>query len=198
MFYDYEIDACPAYGWMGGPTASVRISSLKNNHERRNRTGSLMRHSYTLPFSNIKESAYLEEIKSAFMVFGGPADSFLCKDYWDHTVDQSPIFGVNGSTQEYQLSKRYYVGSGFYDRPITKPISVTPYVAGIPATATFDKATGRLILDEPATAQVTWSGEFRVPVRFADFELIPSIDTSFADGSYAMNGSCQLIEVFGE
>lgn len=196
MFYDYEIDACPTFGWMGGPSASVRVVPMRNRHERRNRTGILMQHTYTLPFANLPGEDYLEEIKAAYMVMGGPADSFLCKDYWDHTVADSP-FGVGDGVQtEFQLSKRYYAGSGFYDRPITKPVAAT-FNVGAPE---FDPLTGIVTYaDPPEEDQVlTWSGEFRVPVRFNDFQLTPSIDNKFGDGRFAMNGSCSLIEVFGE
>lgn len=200
MFHDFEIDACPAFGWTGGPTASVRIIALSNRHERRNRRGLLMQHVYTLPFQNIPSADYLEEIKAAYMVFGGPADSFLCRDYWDHEVVQSPIGTGDGSTDTFQLTKRYTAGSAFYDRIITKPVAVTAFVDGVEASSTFDATTGMLTLgDAPEEdAPITWSGEFRVPVRFNDFQLTPSIDDRFGAGDFAMNGSCSLIEVFGE
>jgi hypothetical protein len=50
----------------------------------------------------------------------------------------------------------------------------------------------------PANASViTWSGEFRVPVRFDNDYLPFSLDNRRSDG-YANNGSIDLIEVLGE
>lgn len=50
----------------------------------------------------------------------------------------------------------------------------------------------------PASGAIlTWSGEFRVPVRF-DTDYLPfSIDDIGNDG-FATNGSVDLIEVLGE
>jgi len=45
---------------------------------------------------------------------------------------------------------------------------------------------------------LTWSGEFRVPVRFASDILSVSIDSRRGNGEYAINGSVELIEVFNE
>jgi uncharacterized protein (TIGR02217 family) len=200
-FYAEEIDACPAYGWQGGPTSDVLIRMLRNRHERRNKRGDLMQHSYTLPFQNITSLEYFEHIKSAFMAMGGPHDSFLAKDYWDRTAVAQP-FGIgDGSTQVFYLSKRYTFGSAFYDRPITKPVAgAIVYLDGSPTDVVPDPLTGEVDFGDETPgigAVLTWTGEFRVPVRFADFSLMPSIDNRSGD-AYIMNGSCSLIEVFGE
>lgn len=201
MFYPVEMDVCPAYGWQGGPVSDVLIRMLRNRHERRNKRGDLMQHSYTLPFRNILAPAYFEDIKNAFMAMGGPTDSFLANDYWDNTATASP-FGVgDGVTVEFQLSKRYPFGAAFYDRPITKPVAagLVVTVDGVPTAVTLDPLTGRVVFAVAPIdgALLAWSGGFRVPVRFADFSLLPSIDTR-SGGEFVMNGSCALLEVFGE
>lgn len=200
-FYPVEIDVCPAYGWMGGPASDVLIRMLQNRHERRNKRGDLMQHSYTLPFQNVTAIEYLEEIKNAFMAMGGPHHSFLAKDWWDHEALAAP-FGIgDGVTSVFQLSKRYTFGPANYDRPITKPSSGhIVYVDGSPSLETASLTTGEVNFGSspPDVGEVlTWSGEFRVPVRFADFSLQPSIDSRSA-GVLVLNGSCSLIEVFGE
>jgi len=56
-FFAEEIAADPAFGWQGGPNIDVLIRKLQNQHERRNRRGDLVKHTYTLPFQNIPDDA---------------------------------------------------------------------------------------------------------------------------------------------
>lgn len=200
-FYAEEIDVCPAYGWQGGPAANVLIKALKNRHEKRNRQGDLLQHRYILPFQNIKQSEYFAYIKCAFMALGGPADSFLAKDAWDHVAENDPLGLAPSGTTAVQLLRNYTFGSSVsYSRPITKPSSgAVIYQGGTPKAGTYSQLTG---LFTPTTSWtpgsvLTWDGEFRVPVRFADFALEPSIDNRSGD-ELVMNGSCTLVEVFGE
>lgn len=69
------------------------------------------------------------------------------------------------------------------------------YVDGTPTPATvtdgvvtFDTAPG------PGSV-LSWSGEFRVPVRFATDTLPMTIDNRSGD-RYVMNGSVELVEVW--
>lgn len=206
-FYAVEIDVCPAFGWEGGPNANVRIKALKNRHERRNRNGDLIQHAYTLPFQNIEDSDYLDYIKSAFMAMGGPADSFLAKDFGDFEHgfgDQSAAmpFGVgDGVTTVFPLTKTYSFGTAEYARPITKPVAgAQVYANGVLGSPTVSSLTGDVTFAvAPGVGVVlSWRGEFRVPVRFSDFSLPTTIDNKFGNGKFATNGSCSLIEVFGE
>lgn len=211
-FRPIEIDACPAYGWQGGPNADVLIRALKNRHERRNRRGDLMLHSYTLPFQNIPSEDYLQYIKAAFMALGGPHDSFLVKDYGDfwHGINGSSAampFGVgDGVTTEFQLSKTYTFTDGIttvtYERPITKPrAGHVIYENGVAAPETASLLDG--IVDfgsngPPGNGVIlSWIGEFRVCVRFSDFYLPSTLDSRVGT-QYAANGSCTLTEVPGE
>lgn len=198
-FYAEEIDACPAYGWQGGPTSDVLIRMLRNRHERRNKRGDLMQHSYTLPFQNISSLEYFEEIKSAFMAMGGPHDTFLVKDYWDHTAENTSLGPAPGALIPVQLGKTYTFGSASYFRPINKPLAgAVVYENGVPKSGTYSLLTGLFTPDSDwEVGELTADFEFRVQVRFSDFSLMPSIDSRSGD-RYLMNGSCSLIEVFGE
>lgn len=207
-FYAQEIEACPAYGWQGGPNIDVLIRTLQNRHERRNRRGALVMHTFTLPFQNIRDPAYLQYIKSAYMAMGGPHHSFLVKDYSDFQHGFGPEFepmqfGIgDGTTTVFQLTKTYSFGSASYERDITKPLAGHKvFVDGVDFGDMASLTTGEVDFGSspPADGQVlTWSGEFRVPVRFADFYLPATIDNRFGNGQKAMNGSCTLQEVFGE
>jgi uncharacterized protein (TIGR02217 family) len=201
-FYPVEIDACPAYGWQGGPNANVLIKTLANRHEKRNRQGDLMQHTFNLPFQNIKDDAYLQYIKAAFMALGGPTDSFLTKDYGDFLAVGEPQGLAPASSTPVQLIKTYsFQGVAFYSRVITKPLaaSVVMRQDGVVKAGTTSPLTG---LFTPTTAwtpgaELEADFEFRVPVRFDGMSLPSTIDNRI-DGGYAVNGSASLIEVFGE
>lgn len=200
-FYAVELDTCPAYGWTVAPFANVRINALRNGHERRNREGDLFKHSFTLPLINKKQTEYLEELKSAFLAMGGPTDSFLTKDYSDYLALQEPLGTAPSGSTPVQLTKTYdFQGVAFYERPITKPLSAgfVMYRNGVPKAGTLDTLTG---LFTPTTAwgggTLSWSGEFRVPVRFAEFSLSSTADNQHR-GELVISGTCALVEVFGE
>lgn len=208
-FYATEIDTCPAYGWQGGPNVDILIRQLRNRHERRNDRSGLALHTFTLPFQNIKDPVYLEEIKAAFLALGGPHHSFLTKDYGDYRHgfardDYAPMpFGVgDGVTNLFQLSKTYTFGSAEFIRDITKPVAGhVVYVDGVNYGDVADSLTGLVDFGSNAPAPgavLSWAGEFRVPVRFADFYLPSTIDNRFGSGQKAINGSCTLQEVPGE
>lgn len=199
-FYATEINACPAFGWQGGPSVEVDIRKLRSRREKRNRITDLVQHSYTLPFQNIRDDAYLQYIKAAFVALGGPHDSFLVKDWGDFEADAEALGVAPAGSTPVQLYKTYTFGSASYSRPITKPVAgAVIYQNGTPKAGTLDTLTG---LFTPTTAWtgaavLTWTGEFRVPVRFDQFTLPSTIDERRA-GGYAVNGSVTLLEVFGE
>jgi uncharacterized protein (TIGR02217 family) len=201
-FYAVEIDACPAFGWQGGPSANVIIKQLANRHEKRNKQGDLMQHSFNLPFQNIRDDAYLQYIKAAYMALGGPTDSFLTKDYGDFlAVEESQGVAPAGSTAV-QLIKTYsFQGVVFYSRAITKPLAATVVMrqAGVTKAVTTDPLTGLFVPTTPWSegAELEADFEFRVPVRFGDMMLPSTIDNRSGD-DYIVNGSVSLIEVFGE
>lgn len=194
-----ELDLCPSFGWQGGPEFATRIVSLKNGHERRNANWAQMRHHFTLPFANITDVHYLLELKAVFMATQGMNESFLAKDHSDYlAVNESLGTAPSGSTPV-QLTKTYTFGPATFVRDITKPVSAAVKQNGVAKPGSYDAATG---LFTPSTAwssgqALTWTGEFRVPVRFASDLLQMSIDARNADGTI-LNGSVELIEVFGE
>ncbi|MGQ4661353.1 DUF2460 domain-containing protein [Lysobacter sp. F6437] len=200
-FYATEIDTCPAYGWQGGPEFDTRIKALRNGHERRNGNWDQVRHRYTLPMQNKAATDYLSFVKSAHLAMRGQLHSFLVKDYSDFEVTAEPLGLAPAGTTAVQLVKLSTFGLATYERVITKPLAtVVVYEAGVAKAGTLDTLTGLFTPTEAWVegAALTWSGEFRIPVRFAQDYLPFSIDNRFADGRYAMNGSIELIEVFGE
>jgi uncharacterized protein (TIGR02217 family) len=199
-FYATEIDACPAYGWQGGPSIDVLIKRLVSGREKRKPQSFVRLHSYILPYQNITDRDYLEYIKSAYMALGGPTDSFLVKDYGDFLAIDEPLGVSPAGSTPVQLLRTYSFGSASHSRAITKPVSGAVISQnGIPKAGTLDTLTG---LFTPTTAWtaaavLTWDGEFRVPVRFDQMTLTSTIDNRTGP-HYAVNGSVTLIEVYGE
>lgn len=199
--YATVLDITPAYGWQGGPEFNTRIRALKNGQERRNANWNQVRHRFTLPFQNIRDSAYLADLKSVFLAMRGQTHSFLAKDWSDYQATGEPLGNAPSGTTAVQLQKVATFGSASYTRTITRPRSgtVTVYEDGTPKAGTIDTATG---LFTPSAAwdegkALTADFQFYVPVRFASDFLPMSIDNR-THGAYVMNGSVELIEVFGE
>ncbi len=199
MFYDFELDLCPGYGWQGGPSFNTRIKPLRNGHERRSVKASLARHMYTLPFQNILEQVYLDELKAAFLAARGSGHSFKVKDRSDYRAVNASLGNAPTGSAAVQLKKTSTFGVATYSRTITKPKAVTVYQSGIAKPGTVNSLTGMFTPTTAWTAglPLTWTGEFFVPVRFDNDSLPMSIDNR-TSGGYVMNGSVQLIEVFGE
>jgi len=182
----------------------TRIRALRNQHERRNVESDLMRHSFILPFQNIQSEEYLAYLKSAHAAMYAMAHSFLVKDWLDHSVSQQAIGLAPAGTEAVQLVKTYSFGPATRTRPITKPLAgavVYQNTGGGPVAkpGTLDTDTG---LFTPSTdwsedALVSWTGEFRVPVRFNNDFMPFSIDNA-SGGQHVVGGSVELLEVFGE
>lgn len=201
-FYPVEIDACPAFGWQGGPGTKVLIKELANGHEKRDKKWDLFKHTFNLPFNNIRDEAYLQYIKSAYMALGGPTDSFLTKDWGDYlAVEESQGLAPAGTTPV-QLVKTYsFHGVAFYTRKITKPLaaSVVMREGGVSKEGTTDPLTGLFTPDTAWSegAELEADFEFRVPVRF-EGDMLPSTIDNRSGDRYIVNGSVSLVEVFGE
>lgn len=200
MFYPVEIDACPAYGWQGGPSIDVLIKRLVSGREKRKPQSYIRLHSYILPFNNISDATYLDYVKSAFMVMGGPTDSFLVKDWGDFQANEEPLGVSPAGSTPVQLLRTYTFGAAAHSRTITKPVAgAVIYENGIAKAGGLDTLTGLFTPTSPWTpaAVLTWTGEFRVPCRFDQMTLQSTIDNRVGE-AYATNGSVTLVEVIGE
>lgn len=205
MFIDSELDIGPSYGWQFGPGFNTLIKPLRNRHERRKIQQDQAGHSYTLPFSKIKQQSYLEKLKAAFMVAHGAGHSFKVRDWSDYTATAAPLGTAPAGSTPVQLVKVYTFGAGSHSRIITKPKAgavVYQNTGGGPVAkaGTLNTLTG---LFTPTTAwtggaALTWTGEFYVPVRFANDVMPMSIPSNYGAEGFAVEGSVDLVEVFGE
>lgn len=195
-----ELDPCVANGFTGGPEWNTRITPMKNGHERRNAEWSAPRGRWTAPFQNITDTEY-REIKRVFDACRGQAFGFLFKDYLDFKAALESLGNAPSGSTAVQLVKTSTAGAGSYTRTITRPLATgfTLYQNGVAKAGTLDPDTG---LFTPTTAwtagqPLTWTGEFRIPVRFASDWLPFSIDNLMGT-DFAVNGSVDVVEVFGE
>jgi len=201
MFVDKEFELRAGYGWQGGPFFRTRVKALQNGHERRAAMASRVRHRYSAPLQNFLEDRARDYVKGWFLAMNGMGNSFKIQDPSDYRATLESLGAAPAGTTPVQLRKISTFGIASYERIIDKPKggTVTVYQNGVAKAGTLDTLTG---LFTPSTswtggAALTWTGEFYVAVRFDSDELMMSIDNK-SGGSFVMNGSVDLIEVFGE
>jgi uncharacterized protein (TIGR02217 family) len=143
-FYAVEIQACPGFGFVGGPMFKTNIQDIASGSESRNAEWAICRHKYTAPFVNITDEAYLA-IKAMFLIARGRNHTFLHKDWGDYRAEDEPFGTGDGTTTTFQLKKISTLAgtSATYERIITKPKSgVTVYVDGIETGASVSTTDG--------------------------------------------------------
>lgn len=200
-FYAIEIEECPGFGFSGGPEFQTDIQNIVNGHESRNADWAICRHKYTAPFTNISDEQYAN-IKKVFLIARGRCHSFLLKDWGDFKASNEQFAVGDGVTKVFQLKKVSTLAgtSATYERTISRPLAgVQIFVAGVLAGAVVSLTSGTVTFAvAPAIgAPLTWSGEFRVQVRF-DIDYLPFSLDQIREGGFARNGSIDLIEVIGE
>jgi uncharacterized protein (TIGR02217 family) len=141
------------------------------------------------------EWALLEAI---FEVTDGGAYGFLIDDPKDRAAQASEGVVLQVG-DDWILHKRYAVAGQSRDRKITRPRgTILLYIDGVPASGTVDPDTGVVTWDtDPEEGEVaTWSGEFYVPVHFADdmidWEIVASGDV---EDRLVAGPTCVLVEV---
>lgn len=192
---DAELDLCPGYGWQVQPEFNTLVKQLRSGRERRRSLWEFVKHRYALPFNNITDAAYLSELKSVFLVCRGSAESFLVKDYSDYIADQSVFGAGDGTETEFDLLIVSTFGPANYARRIFYPVDPVFYVDGTPAAATVSDGVVTFADAPGNNAVLSWSGEFRVPVRFATDTFPMTIDNRSGE-QFMMNGAVELLEVW--
>lgn len=190
-----ELELCPGYGWQVQPEFNTLIKQLRSGRERRRSLWQYVKHRYVLPFQNITDDAYLAHLKSVFLVCRGSAESFLVKDYSDYIADQAVFGAGDGVETNFDLYIVSTFGSASYARRIFYPVNPVFYVDGSPVAATFNDGVVTFDTAPGNGSVLSWSGEFRVPVRFATDTFPMTIDNRSGD-HYVMNGSVELVEVW--
>jgi uncharacterized protein (TIGR02217 family) len=199
MFIDDTIDQCAAYGFTGGPTFRTNIAEMRSWREKRNADVDMARHEYSAPYNNISQEGW-REIRRMFYVCRGKLHSFRLRDPNDYQA-ANELFGIgDGVSTIFQLSNLSEADGVTYSRLVQLPVNPTIYVDGVEVAASVDLVTGEVDFGSsvPLLGEaLTWSGTFDIKVRFDQDSLPFSLDSRRSDG-FAINGSVNLIEDFGE
>ena len=184
-------------GARGGPERRTQVVELASGDEERNASWADSRRRYDVAYG-IRRADDLAAVVAFFEARNGRLHGFRYKDWADYksclpsqaiTATDQQIGTGTGSTQAFQLTKRYTSGAQTWVRTITKPVAGTVRVAlGMVEQMsgwTVDTTTGLITFTTaPAGGVIVRAGfEFDVPVRFdsdtldvtLDFERLGSI-----------------------
>lgn len=150
---------------------NAEIARTDGNREVRNvRTaGSLLRFEISYPH-NQYDANYLA-VKAAYKASRGGVHSFDFQDHSEYEATDA-TFGIgDGVETAFPLYVGYTFGSETHSRRVYRPVSaISLKVDGVsfPSGYSVNYTTGIVTFDAaPADeAVLTWSGEFKVPVRF--------------------------------
>lgn len=172
MFNESRLLDCVSYGSQYGHEFSTRITALRSGHERRNVMWQMPLGRFSILYNNLKPEQHVL-VKGAHMASLGSAIPFRLKDWTDYRAEAEVIGQGTGAEQVLQLTRRYAFGPLTFDRRIFKPVvgTVTVFEDGQPVAAVVDYVTGRVTVTAPPGAEISWSGEFDVPVRFVSDRL---------------------------
>ena len=155
---------------------NLEVIESDSGHEDRNRLWSQFKREYDVTYPIAKRhgptNAAFATVYSAFLATGGGEDSFDLKDWRDFEATDELIGIGDGAETEFPLLKSYSFGSRTHIRRIYRPIDPIAIKADDvtvnPADYTVDYQLGTVTFDAaPAIGvEITWAGEFNVPVRF--------------------------------
>ncbi len=195
MFNETRLLDCVAYGSQFGQEFSTRIVQLRSGHERRNANWSMPLGRYSILYKSLRPQDHIK-VRGAHMASLGSSIAFRFKDWTDYEADQEVIGTGTGAEQTLQLTKAYPFGPISLQRIIKKPVAGTVqiYANGSPVAATVDTTTGLVSVTTSAGAEITWSGEFDVPVRFESDRL--DVDPiARVSGDFLLSADVGLVEV---
>jgi uncharacterized protein (TIGR02217 family) len=161
-----------AYGAQGGPEWATTVVVTVSGREQRNAAWQYPRHRWDVS-QGINDQADFDTLRAHFLTVQGRLHGWRFKDWSDYTVSLSQGRVQEITTTTFQLVKRYTSGAQTLDRQIRKPLA-SPFElrnSGTPLTPTtdytLDTTTGIVTTTSPRTAaNLTWSGEFDVPMRY--------------------------------
>lgn len=177
-------------GARGGPERRTQIVELASGAEERNASWANSRRRYDVAYG-IRRADDLAAVVAFFEARNGRLHGFRFKDWADFKscppsqtpgpADQ-PVGTGNGSTNTFQLTKRYTSGAQSWTRGITKPVagSVTIALNGATQASGWSVSTTTGVVTfttAPAAGVAITAGfEFDVPVRFDTDALDVTLD----------------------
>ena len=195
MFNEARLLDCVAYGSQFGQEFRTRIVNLKSGQERRNIEWSMPLGRYSVLFQALNPEDHAA-VRAAHMASMGSAIPFRFKDWTDYTAEDQAIGVATGSPQELQLVKSYTFGSLTLSRIISKPIADTVelFADGVSIGVSVDDETGIVSFIATVGAEITWSGEFDVPVRF-ESDRLDFDPAAKSAGNFLLTGDVDITEV---
>lgn len=195
MFNESRLLDCVAYGSEFGHRYNTRINELRSGVERRNAEWDLPLGRYSVRYQNVLQENH-QEVIAAHHACKGRLIGFRFKDWSDYTAESEVIGFGTGASEQYQLTKTYIFGALSTSKNIYKPVSgtVTIYENGSPIAASVDFTTGIVTATVTNAAEVTWDGEFDVPVRFDDDDISFSFDNR-AGSIPILNSDVDVVEI---
>lgn len=214
-FHEVRFPTNISYGSRGGPGGRTQIIAVDSGAEERVIRWATQRRKYDASYG-VKSHDDLSEIIDFYIARMGPAFGFRWKDFSDfstaqghrnltlggpadYAFDDVVIGTADGSTTQFQLIKRYSSGPTVRTRTITKPVngSVAIGVNGIETLSgwSVDTTTGIVTFSvAPAAGDITWGGEFDVPVRFGE-ELDEVLSVAYDDYGSGSLPSIPVVEI---
>ncbi|SDG13908.1 TIGR02217 family protein [Rhodobacter capsulatus] len=190
MFHEVRFPDNISRGARGGPERRTQIVELASGAEERNASWANSRRRYDVAYG-IRRADDLAAVVAFFEARNGRLHGFRFKDWADFksclpsqtpvSTDQ-PIGAGNGSTNTFQLAKRYTSGAQSWTRAITKPVAGTVAIAlnGTPQASGWSVSTTTGLITfttAPAAGVAITAGfEFDVPVRFDTDALDVTLD----------------------
>lgn len=206
-FHDVRFPTNLSFGSVGGPERRVDVVTLANGFEERNSPWAHSRRRYDAGIG-LRSLDDIETLIAFFEARSGQLHAFRWKDWSDFkscrpngqiTFEDQSIGHGDGTTTEFQLTKRYRSGDQAYFRPIAKPVSGTVRVGlsgdeqqeQIDFTVDFARGVITFLKAPDEGLEVTAGFEFDVPVRFDT----PGIRTSVASFQAGEAPEVPVIEV---
>ena len=163
-------------GSVGGPEFSTVVVKTTGGREQRDGQWQYPKQRWDVG-QGASTPEQFAELRAFFLAMRGRLHGWRFKDWTDYQVSHAEgrVVGITSTT--FQLFKRYALGAVFLDRKIVKPstgLAIEVRVSGTVTAATVNTATGVVTIPSaPAAANVTWAGEFDVPMRF-DSDSFPA------------------------
>lgn len=186
MFIEERLLDCVSYGTQGGPTWVTRRKGLRSGIIRRNPLRTRPTYRFAIIYRNLQAEDHAQ-VLGAFNACMGGVHSFRVKDWSDFEASAETLAALGtGAPQTVQLTKAYEFGGQAVSRPIRKPVAGTVQVTAnnVAIASTVDTTTGMVTYTAGNGTIVRWSGEFDVPVMFADDQLSFSMNDRNADGFF--------------
>lgn len=164
-----------AAGALGGPEFLTTVVKVQGGSEQRNGSWTYPLHKWDVSHG-LRHQADFQTVRAFFLTMKGRLHGFRFKDWADYTAthtgnEKGIVSGLTSTT--FQLVKRYTSGSQTADRKIVKPIASGFELKDSGSTLTLttdytiDTTTGIVTTATSRTAaNLTWAGEFDVPMRF--------------------------------